>query len=460
VAGIAALLVAGIAWAWSASTVNTAQVTAATLTAPGSPSAVRTGGSGNTCTAINVTWSAVPGATSYRVERNVDGAWVELAPSHVTTSYGDSGTWTHWEIQYRITARAGNWTAATSAMASIACGIGDVDDLTYTFAPSCIATQLNWTAPLGPVTGYDVEYRMNAGAWTAVPGATDIAATSFNDTTVYTTAPHGDLEYRVVARNGATTGNASNVVAPTTDYGCLLPPTNVAAAGCVIADRTVSWTAAATPVNGYDVRRRINGSGGFTTVQSNVGGTSWNDTTSVTLGQLVEYNLYSRNGTLIDNVASSTASMPSGFYVESIQFVGNTNGSLDATEQLVVTFSQPTSATFAPLGTLMGGANGNNTKGLWIAASNDTAGATDIGRLKTSGNNQFSRNKTATGSWQPNTARTVWTWTVSTTGGLTMDANPAAYVTDFGQPAAATAVKCHDTTTGVDAQLPTITGRW
>ena len=244
----ALLVVAGLAWAWSAATTNPGNsITAGQLATPGSPTATRTGGTGNTCTAVNVTWAAVPDATSYRIERNVNGTWTELAASHVTTSYGDSGSWTNYQLDYRITARLGNWESTTPAIASLACGIGDVDDLQATFASNCISTQLAWTAPLGTITSYNVQYRLNGGTWTAATGGTGITATTFTDTTTYTAAPHGTVEYRVMARQNTTVGNASNVVTATTDYGCLVPPTNVAVAGCLINNKTVTWTAAPAP---------------------------------------------------------------------------------------------------------------------------------------------------------------------------------------------------------------------
>ncbi len=449
------LVVAGIAWAWAASTVNTAQVTAASLGTPGSPTAVRTGGTGDTCTSINVTWTAVTGASSYRVERNVSGTWIELAASHVTTSYGDSGNWTNYEIQYRITPKAANWFAPTPAIASIACGTGDVDDLTFTFASSCISTQLNWTTPLGTVTGYNVEYRMNGGAWTAVPGGTNIATTSLNDTTVYTTFPHGNLEYRVVARNGATIGNTSNIVAPTTGYGCLLAPTDVAASGCLINDRTVTWTAAPAPVTGYDVRRQVNG-GGFTTVQPNVVGTSWNDTGSIPAGGLVEYSLYSRNSTLVDNVTSSIASMRSGFYVVSVQFVNiGTPGSLNVDDEVIVTFSQPvepTSVTGATANIEL--VRNGPTSGASIHATAPGGAASAIAYISTA-NNIFNPSMTATGNVTWNAARTVWTWKSTSAG--TAHTAPLAGTWNVGS--SANRARC-GTNNLLGAPVPTLSGQW
>lgn len=452
---MATVLVAGLAWAWTASTVNTASVTAENLATPASPSAVRTGGVGDNCTAINVTWTAVTGATSYRVERNVDGVWVELAANHVTTSYGDTGTWTNYEIHYRITPQVGNWSGAAPAIASIACGTGDVDDLTFTFATSCISTQLNWTAPLGTVTGYDVEYRMDGGAWTAVAGGTNIATTTFTDSTVYTTAPHGDLEYRVIARNGVIIGSPSNVVAPTTNYGCLVAPTAVDATGCLVNNRTVTWTAAPSPVTGYDVMRQVNG-GGFTTVMANVAGTSWNDTFSVTAGQLVDYNLYSRNGALIDNVTSTTDSMRSGFYVQSVVLGGSANGTLDVGDTITVTFSQPV-APGRVTATQVRTVAGTGSRGLWIASTGGTAGTTDIANARTLINHFTSGTAEGTVAWNSN--RTVWTWTATVTGGITEPGGPFVGGT-WTVGTSGTSARCFDTTTALGTPDPTFVGGW
>lgn len=453
---IASVLVAGIAWAWDASTVNTATVTALSLGTPGSATATRTSGAGSLCTGISVTWNAVPNATGYLVERNVTGSWTPVATNNVSTTFADSGSWTNYDIDYRISAKLGNWFSPTPAIASIACGIGDVEDLAATFSPGCMTTSLSWTPPLGTFTTYTLERSVN-GTWLAVTGGTGITGTSFNDTNQYSPA-HATIQYRIVAVNVAVPGNYSNVVTATSDYGCLVPPTNVSIAGCVIASKTLTWTAAPSPATEYTISRKV-GAAAFANAATNISGTTWTDTASHAAGTLLEYGLYSENGTLVDTVLSATSSLNSGFYVKSIAF-GNagTLGTLNQNDTVTVTFSQPVSAGFVT-GTYVNTVATGGTRGVYIGATPTgvNAATSDIAFLATGASHFGTGNASGTVSWNAN--RTVWTWTANAGVPATAHAANLA-VTTYNVGTSGTRAKCGGTNNLLAAPIPTYSGRW
>jgi hypothetical protein len=204
------LLLAGasVAWAWTTSSTNPAtSVSGAVLAAPANLSIARTPASGNVCTALTVTWDAVPGANRYKVEGRVGGtAFSTLSPSHTTTSFTYVATFAHRTLFARVTPfiQGSSWEGSPS-YAQVTCGIGQIEDLQVT--NPCSSSELTWTAPPG-ATNYDVQRRINGGGLTTI--STNQSGTTYSDNG----APLGSgdsVEYRIIPGNGATNGVESNI---------------------------------------------------------------------------------------------------------------------------------------------------------------------------------------------------------------------------------------------------------
>jgi hypothetical protein len=198
---------AGAAWAWSTVTTNPGNaITGAVLGAPSALATARTPATGNTCTNVDVTWTAAPNADRYLVERQIDGgAWVELATSHATTTYSDATGFTNAFVTWRITPRRSGSTSwqGTPATVSRSCGFGNVTDFVVT--NPCNSTLLTWTAPPG-ATEFDIRRQVNGGGWSAELVANQ-AATTWTDTTAH---PIGALvEYQVRPGSGGVDGDWS-----------------------------------------------------------------------------------------------------------------------------------------------------------------------------------------------------------------------------------------------------------
>jgi hypothetical protein len=450
---IAAVVVAGVAGAWNLSRTNPGNaLTAATLGTPGSPASARVPAAGNSCTSFNLTWTAAANADRYRIERRIAGTWTTVAASHTSTNYTDTVAATHYTVDHRITPlRQGTSWEGPPVQASATCGVGDVEDLLATLQPNCLSTVLTWTIPAG-ANSVVVRRSVNGGAWNTAVATVNAPTATWTDTTQH--PAHATVEYLVEARLGGTIGNVSNLVS-ITDYGCLVPPTNVAVTESCTSTQ-LTWTAAPGATE-YTVRRRLNG-GAWASAATNVAGTSWTDNTAHTRGTLVEYGLFSENGTLVDTVLSSTASLYYGWYIRSIQFVNTgTLGTLDVGDQVIITFSRPVAAGDVTKTQIRTSASGGATRGAWFASAGTTAGNTDIARLRSSANNHFSTG-TANGTAAFDGARRIWTWT-STSAGITHAANLAGNALTVGT--SAVRAQCSGNNANLNTTpLPTLSGRW
>jgi hypothetical protein len=193
------VVTAGVARAaFTASTVvSQAPITTLSLVAPASVTATTS----DTCANVAVTWSAVSGATAYRIERStVAGAWTAATTTGSVTTWTDTTGLSGTTVTYRVWARhaSSGWESASAATSSaLVCGIQNVTDLAVT--NPCSSTVLTWSAPTG-VTSYDIQRRVNGGAWT--PLATDQATTGYTDATVH--ALDATVEYQVRPGTGTT----------------------------------------------------------------------------------------------------------------------------------------------------------------------------------------------------------------------------------------------------------------
>jgi hypothetical protein len=118
IAALAALALTGAsAAAWSASTSGTAQARAGQLIG-NAPTATKTGA---VTLSINLSWSATPGATGYRIQRSggVGTVGGTCTGTLTATSCSDTPVAPLTTYTYSVTPLAGTWTGTASAGTSI-----------------------------------------------------------------------------------------------------------------------------------------------------------------------------------------------------------------------------------------------------------------------------------------------------------------------------------------------------
>jgi Fibronectin type III domain len=201
--------------------------TSTTLAVPGSPSALTVGTV--TTSSVILTWAA-PGSggtpTGYTVEYSLDGGLIWSQP----LSFGNvtSGTVTGLAAAttyvFRIAAAnaAGSGAYAptslfpTAVTATAAATPGLPTTLTFTVISSTSMT-VQWIAPSGTVTGYNLQYRvLNTVTWTVISSAITSA-------TISGLTPSTTYEVQVQSANGsltsAYTDSATNATAATANSG-------------------------------------------------------------------------------------------------------------------------------------------------------------------------------------------------------------------------------------------------
>ena len=157
---------------------------------------------------INLSWTSLDRHREYRVQWSADGngSWQDVDPAHggTGTTYSDTGLGAGTTRHYRVQGKGaptgvsnsptptpgpgGTWSNVASATTS-----GTQTQTSAPAAPegmSATATgqssiEVSWTAPEGPVTGYDVEWSEDASSWQGVEPPHS------GTTTEYT---HADLE--------------------------------------------------------------------------------------------------------------------------------------------------------------------------------------------------------------------------------------------------------------------------
>lgn len=162
---------------------------------------------------ISLTWAAVPGANSYRVER-----WTNAAPTPTTVFTTSATSWTNTGLvpgtvyYYRLVA-VGKDTTSTSAQQTFTTSFG-APVITLPANQAGPNYTITWPAA-GQVTGYLAQYASTSDFATPTTAAT-LAANA--TTYTYTTLPSSGTVYvRLVAYN-ATLNDASNSIAIATPF--------------------------------------------------------------------------------------------------------------------------------------------------------------------------------------------------------------------------------------------------
>ncbi len=168
-------------------------------------------------TQISLTWNAVTGATSYKVERSTSsGSGFSQIATPSSNSYNDTGRSAGTRYYYRVRATNSNGDGGYSSEANTFTLPNQVTGLSATAASS---TQINlsWNNPTGTEAGYKIERSTSSGSGysqIATTTSTSYSSIGLSASTTYYyrvrayTSPGGDGAYSSVA-NATTQSGAS-----------------------------------------------------------------------------------------------------------------------------------------------------------------------------------------------------------------------------------------------------------
>ena len=234
------------------------------LTAPGAVSFDANPNNGS----YTVSWGASTGASSYTLRESANGgAWTVVYAGAAASAAlnGRAGGSYVYQVQACASSEGcSGWTGSATlgvrpALAAVTIPAGTLMG----------AYTVSWTAPAG-ATAYDVQERLNSGAWTAL--ATNTIATSIGRPGTSS----GSYTYQVSAHSayGSRGWAVSNQVVVDTN----LPPTSAPTLTVPVSNATgayaVSWTVVPGTITSYTLQEQTNG-GAWATVYASAN-TSWN----------------------------------------------------------------------------------------------------------------------------------------------------------------------------------------
>jgi len=210
---------------------------------------------------VTVTWTAVSGATGYKVFRALgSAAAVEIGEAASdATSYSDepassgaapiAGT----VYKYTVKAKAGSLGTSAASTANTGWrGLGVPTGVAATDGSLTTGVLVSWTAVTG-ATGYKIFRAVGAGA------ATQVGTTNASTTTYLNTTAVAGTEYTYTVKVKATAGDSPASDADT-GWRIHTAPTNVQATdGTLTTGVNVTWGAVSGATN-YQILRKINDS--------------------------------------------------------------------------------------------------------------------------------------------------------------------------------------------------------
>ncbi len=288
-------------------TVNTktAADSSTPLVAPTMPSGLTASASGTS--QINVSWNAVSGATSYKLEAQVNGTWTTIYTGSAT-SFTNTGLTANTQYTYRVSAVNAAGTSAASG--TVAANTNEVPPVVTPATPvtpvtpatpetttpsSPNAMNFTWTQKAGNAmtfqwnaipnaTSYTVQYSTNDGtSWNGAANGAAVTATSytgsFSSATDYllrirATVPGGFTDWVVIPFTRSIADfkvdfNSTPVVAPTTPTPVTpvtpVTPSGLAASASSTSQINVSWNAVSGAAS-YKLEVQAAGSNTWTTI--------------------------------------------------------------------------------------------------------------------------------------------------------------------------------------------------
>ncbi|HEX8322704.1 MAG TPA: fibronectin type III domain-containing protein [Tepidisphaeraceae bacterium] len=239
-------------------------------------------------TRVSLTWTALPTAFEYVVERSDDSGttWATIATTSAA-SYIDDGVTPDTEYVYRVSGTNAGGTGDASADATVTTKLATVTGFTAAASATANSVTLDWTI-VANATSYRIDRSTDGTTWSALSTSLTGTDDTFDDTTV---AAGTTYYYRVLGENaagfGAASVTATVLIRPATPTGVTLTATTQSSV-------TVAWTAVAT-ATGYTVEKSVDSGTTWTSVGTPTG-TSIVDTglaTNVT----VEYRVKATNAT-------------------------------------------------------------------------------------------------------------------------------------------------------------------
>jgi fibronectin type 3 domain-containing protein len=300
------------------------QIGTSSVVPPSAPqSLAATAGSGS----VSLTWAAPTsngGAaiTGYNVYRGTSAGGESATPvatNVATTSFTDSGLVNGTAYYYTVAAVN---SAGTSPRSNEASATPVLVQATVPSAPqSLVATSgndsvgISWSAPASnggsPITGYDVYRGTNPGSESATPLATNVAATSYTDTS----AQNGTTYYYTVAAVNAVGVSAQSNEASATPHASVpSAPSGLVASGgngSVVLSWAVPANDGNSPITGYDVYKGTSpGAESATPLATNVATTAFTDT-GVVNGTTYYYKVAAVNGIGLSPQSAEASATPS-----------------------------------------------------------------------------------------------------------------------------------------------------
>ena len=345
---------------------------------------------------VVITWTAVAGASYYRVYRaeSATGTKTALGSWISGTTFNNTSAEAGKTYYYWVTAATSNSGAGESAFSAydtgyvpgsipIPAGVAATDG-TYTDK-----VVVSWNASTG-ATHYHV-YRSESSTGTKTSLGSWQTGRTYNDTTA---TPGTTYYYWVTAATSSSGANASDYSSSDSGWRALSAPTGVAATdGTDTAKVVVSWNAS-TGASYYRVYRSTSSSGTKTALGSWQTGRTYNDT-SATPGTTYYYWVKAATSSSGAN-ASDYSSSDSGWRKLSAptNVVGNWN-----TDKIVITWTASAGASYyrvyraesstgtkTALGSWVSGTSFNNTTVetgktyyYWVTAATSSSGANESG---------------------------------------------------------------------------------
>ncbi|MBF6595678.1 MAG: DUF1929 domain-containing protein [Thermaceae bacterium] len=289
---------------------------------------------------INLSWTAVAGATYYVLQRSSDGtnfSALPLASNFSGTFYSDTSIQPAVIYTYRLQAANSAGSSAFVNSTPITTPPAAPASLTAT-ATSSTSINLSWAASSG-ATGYVLERQTGSSSFAALTSGPSGTGTNFSDTTVVAGTTY---TYRIKATNAGGSSNPT-VSNPVTTPGTQQPPSspnNFAAGSPTANSLTLTWTAPAG-ATGYSLKRSTDNTN-FSVVSPAPTGSPYTDN-SLAAGTKYYYQLVATNAAGSSSPATANGTTSSAATVPGSP--GSFSGTLvtGTSSVITLTWTAPTS---------------------------------------------------------------------------------------------------------------------